>query len=45
VYAWHGYRTDLRQAIRGVLTIHVYRDDANGVYGFDNYTTVGPAAN
>jgi len=45
VYAWHGYRTDLQQAIRGVLTIHVYRDDANGVYGFDNYTRVGPAAN
>ena len=34
-----------REAIRGVLTIHVYRDDLKGIYGFDNYTRVGPAAN
>src|SRR5205823_4055716 len=44
VYTWTAYRSDLRQNIRGVLTIHVFRDDAKGVYGFDNYTRLGPAA-
>lgn len=44
VYTWHAFRTDLRQNIRGVLTIHVYREDATGTYGFDDYTRAGPAA-
>jgi hypothetical protein len=44
VSTWSGYRSDLQQKVSGVLTIHVYRDDAQGIYGFDNFTRAGPAA-
>jgi hypothetical protein len=44
VYTWAAYRTDRKENILGVLTIHVFRDDAQGTYGFDAYTRLGPAA-
>ncbi len=44
IFDWSGFRTDLRQNVRGVLTVHVYRDETQQIFGFDAYTRIGPAA-
>jgi hypothetical protein len=44
VSTWTAVRTDRHERAQGVIAIDLFRNDASGAYGYDNYVLAAPAA-